>query len=397
MLSSENKEDSSQVPSGNRADGGTREGMIFEAGRVSAEGDMVMRSATLAALATGTAAFMAPSPVPSLRRCGTLPLAAVPRAVPQSSVRCRSPFRLSATARASAQRGSSELAVLSEGKGRAPSKRTGALFATAAVAALLLAPLAATAKAAVVAAPAAGLPIYDAKFWGFLGAIAGWGMSLAAIKDAAMAGPEIISPNMTFVMLIYSGLFAWWAWVVSPQNLLLCACHTANICAQSNQMRRLIAYLKAEGKTSEVMDMGKKALLVAVAGVASIVGGPAAQGALAGAGLGAVSTIAAAKAGPFTVHFWAPMSKWLISGASFLDLKRPTDQISIAQYSALTLTGFFFVPYALLVNPINYILASVNIALFVSSAWQLGRKVKADYFSSSTEPGQDPSVPETAK
>ena len=117
---------------------------------------------------------------------------------------------------------------------------------------------------------------------------------------------------------------------------------------------------------------------------------------LAGAGLGAVSTIAAAKAGPFTVHFWAPMSKWLISGASFLDLKRPTDQISIAQYSALTLTGFFFVPYALLVNPINYILASVNIALFVSSAWQLGRKVKADYFSSSTEPGPD-SVPETAK
>ena len=353
---------------------------------------MAMRSAALAALATGTAAFMAPSPVPSLRRCGTLPLATAPRAVAQSSVRCRSPFRLSATA----QRGSSELAVLSEGKGRAPSKRTGTLFATAAVAALLLAPLAATAKAAVVAAPATGLPIYDAKFWGFLGAIAGWGMSLAAIKDAAVSGPEIISPNMTFVMLIYSGLFAWWAWVVSPQNLLLCACHTANICAQSNQMRRLIAYLKAEGKTSEVLDMGKKAVLVAVAGVASIVGGPAAQGALAGAGLGAVSTIAAAKAGPFTVHFWAPMSKWLISGASFLDLKRPTDQISIAQYSALTLTGFFFVPYALLVNPINYILASVNIALFVSSAWQLGRKVKADYFSSSTEPGPD-SVPETAK
>ena len=29
--------------------------------------------------------------------------------------------------------------------------------------------------------------------------------------------------------------------------------------------------------------------------------------------LGAVSSVAAAPAGPFTVHFWAPLSKWLIS------------------------------------------------------------------------------------
>ena len=43
------------------------------------------------------------------------------------------------------------------------------------------------------------------------------------------------------------------------------------------------------------------------------------------------SAIAGAAAGPFTVHFWAPMSKWLISGASFLDLNRPTELISITQ------------------------------------------------------------------
>jgi len=42
--------------------------------------------------------------------------------------------------------------------------------------------------------------------------------------------------NMTFVMLIYSFLFAWWAWIVAPQNLLLCACHVANIGAQANQV-----------------------------------------------------------------------------------------------------------------------------------------------------------------
>ena len=57
-----------------------------------------------------------------------------------------------------------------------------------------------------------------------------------------------------------------------------------------------------------------------------------------------------------TVHFWAPMSKWMISGASFLEYDRPTDKISLAQYSALTATGFFFSRYALLVTPINYVL-----------------------------------------
>ena len=83
--------------------------------------------------------------------------------------------------------------------------------------------------------------------------------------------------------------------------------------------------------------------------------------------------------GPFTVHFWAPMSKWLISGASFMDLYRDTDKISIAQYSALTFTGLFFSRYSLLVTPINYTLCSVNVALFGSSAWHLGRKLNADF------------------
>jgi mitochondrial pyruvate carrier 2 len=92
-----------------------------------------------------------------------------------------------------------------------------------------------------------------------------------------------------------------------------------------------------------------------------------------------------AEAGPFTVHFWAPMSKWFISGASFMELHRPTDKISLPQYTALTLTGFFFSRYALLVQPINYTLCSVNIALFGSSAWHLGRKIKADFIDEKPE------------
>ena len=51
----------------------------------------------------------------------------------------------------------------------------------------------------------------------------------------------------------------------------------------------------------------------------------------------------------------------------------------IFRYSALTATGFFFSRYALLVTPINLLLCSVNIALFTSSAYHLGRKVNADY------------------
>ena len=103
-------------------------------------------------------------------------------------------------------------------------------------------------------------------------------------------------------------------------------------------------------------------------GLGLVLAGPAMQAALSSANLGIVSTVAAAEAGPFTVHFWAPMSKWMISGASFFDLNRPTDKISLAQYTALTLTGFFFSRYSLLVVPINYTLCSVNVALFGSSA-----------------------------
>ena len=118
---------------------------------------------------------------------------------------------------------------------------------------------------------------------------------------------------------------------------------------------------------------------MAVAGGGAVVAAPFIRKALVDANLGAISTVAAADAGPFTIHFWAPMSKWMISGASFFEFDRPTDKISLPQYSALTLTGFFFTRYALLVTPVNYTLCSVNVALFLSSVWHLGRKVKADY------------------
>jgi hypothetical protein len=220
---------------------------------------------------------------------------------------------------------------------------------------------------------------HSAEFWGGLGALAGWGMSASAIYDASQQGPEVISLTMTPVLIVYSSLFARWAWVVKPQNLLLCACHVANVLAQSNQMRRALEHKMANGQEEQVRDMVQKASVGGAVILGSILVGPRIRPTLMQSNIGVVSAVAASPAGPFTVHFWAPMSKWMISGASFLDLHRPTDKISLAQYSALTATGFFFSRYALLVTPINYTLCSVNIALFVSSAWHLGRKVNADY------------------
>ena len=220
---------------------------------------------------------------------------------------------------------------------------------------------------------------HSAELWGGLGALAGWGMSGSAIYDATQQGPEVISLTMTPVLIVYSTLFARWAWIVHPRNTLLASCHVANILAQGNQLRRALQYKLDNGQEKEVEEIATKAAIGGAAILGSVVAGPAVQSALTAANLGVVSTIAAADAGPFTVHFWAPMSKWLISGASFLDLHRPTDKISLAQYTALTLTGFFFSRYSLLVIPINYTLCSVNIALFGSSAWHLGRKINADY------------------
>lgn len=210
-------------------------------------------------------------------------------------------------------------------------------------------------------------------------------MSGAAIFDAINGSPEIISMNMTSVLIVYSSLFARWAYIVTPQNLLLCSCHVTNVAAQINQLRRSLEYKLSQGKEEEVEQFLKTAAVAGIGGALCIVAGPMARKTLMASQMGLVASMAASEAGPFTVHFWAPMSKWLISGASFMDLNRPTDKISIAQYSALTLTGAFFSRYALLVKPVNYMLCSVNIALFGSSAWHLGRKINADFIETKKE------------
>ena len=159
---------------------------------------------------------------------------------------------------------------------------------------------------------------YSAELWGGLGAVAGWGMSLSAIYDATIQGPEVISLTMTPVLIVYSSLFARWAWIVKPQNLLLCSCHVANVGAQLNQLRRGLQYKIENGEEEQVNDMARKAGMAGVALAGGVLAGPTIRSALSNANLGVVSTVAAADAGPFTVHFWAPMSKWCVKIVALL-------------------------------------------------------------------------------
>ena len=56
-----------------------------------------------------------------------------------------------------------------------------------------------------------------------------------------------------------------------------------------------------------------------------------------------------------------------------------TDLDTTPQRNDFDLTGAIFSKYGLCVDPVNYPLTGVNILLFSSSAWHLGRKIKAEY------------------
>jgi len=88
----------------------------------------------------------------------------------------------------------------------------------------------------------------------------------------------------------------------------------------------------------------------------------------------------ASAGGPFTIHPWPPVTKLFLSAASLTDLHRPTDQISLTQYAALTVTGLIFSQYGLLVTPINYPLTAVNILLSARRRGTSGARSKPTSF-----------------
>ena len=216
----------------------------------------------------------------------------------------------------------------------------------------------------------------------FWGPVANWGLVGAAVFDAGFKGPEIIDMPMTGVMIGYSSLFMRFAWAVQPRNYLLFACHSFNVAAQLNQLRRVIQY-KIENVPSaakEFADMGKKVGYAGLTLAAVMFSSNKMKALLSHQSVPSfIKTVSLHPAGPFTVFFWAPTSKWLLSGANMLNLDKPTDTISLAQTVALTCTGVIWSRYSFVINPVNYNLAIVNIALGLSSGYHLIRKINADY------------------
>jgi hypothetical protein len=103
--------------------------------------------------------------------------------------------------------------------------------------------------------------------------------------------------NMTTVLIVYSSLFARWAWIVKPQNLLLASCHITNVGAQLNQLRRALEYKLEQGQKEVVEKYLYTAAAGAAGGAACVMAGPAMRSKLMAANIGILSAAAAADAG----------------------------------------------------------------------------------------------------
>jgi len=217
----------------------------------------------------------------------------------------------------------------------------------------------------------------------FWGPVANWGLAGSGMYDAALKGPEIINERMCATQVVYSGLFVRFAWAVQPRNYILASCHSCNVLAQLNQLRRWVAYNQESdpvNSSSAIQTvLGGLTAAGGVVGV-SMLTRKTVQGALVNAGAGVISRLAAHPAGPFYIHFWAPNFKWMLSVNNLLDYNRPVENISMSMTSALTLTGLIFMRWSFVITPVNYSLFAVNAALSTSSGYHLVRKVKADYF-----------------
>jgi Mitochondrial pyruvate carriers len=135
---------------------------------------------------------------------------------------------------------------------------------------------------------------------------------MIAVYDAINQGPEVISLSLTPVLIIYSAMFSRWAMIINPRNSFLAACHVTNVIAQGNQLRRALEFKLQNGQEQEVQAMMQQAGIGGVMLTGAVLSGPTIRGILSNAQTfgTTISSVAAADAGPFTVHFWAPASKW---------------------------------------------------------------------------------------
>jgi len=245
-------------------------------------------------------------------------------------------------------------------------------------------------------------PEYGWKTTNFWGPVANWGLVGAAVADAVSKGPDVISMQMTSVLALYSGVFMRFAWMVKPRNYLLFACHFFNVNAQLYQLYRGYTYQKSvkaeraselsgmfasESKHIQTVVKTEEFNPLILAGTAAGILGAAAVGQPIRRSLLNLRIPQKAKdlinhpAGPFTIHGWAPVFKWLLSISNILDYDRPVDKISTLQQTALCTTGFIWARYSLVITPKNYSLFLVNFTLGLTGLYHLMRKIKANYDS----------------
>ncbi|KAI5867408.1 hypothetical protein GGS23DRAFT_548258 [Durotheca rogersii] len=74
-----------------------------------------------------------------------------------------------------------------------------------------------------------------------------------------------------------------------------------------------------------------------------------------------------------TVHFWAPVMKWVLVLAGISDFARPVEKLSLTQNGALTATGLIWTRWCYIITPRNYLLAAVNFFLGCVGLTQLAR------------------------
>eukprot|EP00756_Hemistasia_phaeocysticola_P032931 Hpha_TRINITY_DN16437_c4_g2::TRINITY_DN16437_c4_g2_i1::g.159695::m.159695 len=226
----------------------------------------------------------------------------------------------------------------------------------------------------------------------FWGPVANWALVGSAVYDATRKGPEVVSIPMTTTMCVYSGLFMRFAWCVGPRNYLLLTCHAFNECAQLTQLARGLQYQK------EQHAKGEPAFVVGTKHYAGVAGGLAATGALVVMGPRiqnrlshmaiplAVKSLLSHPAGPFTIFFWAPTAKWLLSVSNILDYNRPVEKMSLSQQMALASTGIIWSRYSMVINPVNWNLFAVNLALAFTSVYHLLRIGTALYAAPEQQP-----------
>ncbi|KAI0666660.1 UPF0041-domain-containing protein [Trametes maxima] len=107
-------------------------------------------------------------------------------------------------------------------------------------------------------------------------------------------------------------------------------------------------------------------------------------------------------AGPKTVFFWAPLMKWCLVAAGLKDLSRPAEKLSVSQNLALAATGLIWVRYSLVITPVNYSLAAVNLFVGSTGLGQLARiyhyqKTQQDPVAKYFGPAADSAAPSTTQ